>query len=440
MLSQETYTLEYCISTTQFPGGKELEDYVKQSLEKFLADIAFEIEIHETNYLILRVTSTAKVIDACHDKLKFEREWVFRIKDELGSFLRANAYPILAEIELCLRNFINQAMVEVLGFNWWNSFVPDSIREKVKEVEKKAGEYQLKFHHPIEYTLFEDLIKIVTADFQTWPDGHTITFSDLAELLSTSNSVEEIRAELENRRKVISLWDNVFSSYFDDKEAWAQLKKRIEGQVIPLRNKVMHHRVMREYELEQLKECRDEVNRVISLAKTELPDTELKEALQNAKIVLEGLRFQIDPDIFKGLTPKIDFGIDPEVLKALQRPLINPDIFKGLIPKIDFGIDPEVLKALQRPLINPEIFKGLTPKIDFGIDPEVLKALQRPLINPDIFKGLIPKMDLRLDKSSTEETVSSTTQEEIDSGKDESDVNGDDSQDSNKENGEGNKD
>lgn len=411
MLSQETYTLEYCISTTQFLGDKELEDYVKQSLEKFLADIVFEIEIHGTNYLILRITSTAKVIDACHDKLRFERDWVFRIKDELGSFLRANAYPILEEIELCLRKFINQAMVEVLGFNWWNAFVPENIREKVKEVEKKAGEYQAKFHHPLEFTLFEDLIKIVTVDFQTWSDRRTITFSDLAELLSTCNSVEEIRTELENRRKVISFWGDVFSSYFDDKEAWTQLKKRIEGRVIPLRNKVMHHRVMREYELEQLKECRDEVNRVISLAKSELSDPEIKEALQNAKIVLEGLRFQIDPDIFKSLIPRMDWGIDPEVLKALQTPLINPDIFKVLIPKMDWGIDPEVLKALQRPLINP-----------------------------DIFKDLIPKINLRLDRSSTDESASSTTQEEIDSDKDESDVNGDDSQDNNNENGDSNKD
>ena len=180
-------------------------------------------------------------IDNCHEKLDFERDWAFISKDELGNFLRESAYPILSDIETTLRNFINIAMIEVCGFDWWNSFIPENIRSKVFEVENKAGKPSVKHHHSIEFTFFEDLIKIVTAEFQTWPDSRVITVFDIVELYSKANSLEDVRKELENRRKIVSIWDNVFSNYFDDKESWIQLKKRIEKNVISTRNKVMHH-------------------------------------------------------------------------------------------------------------------------------------------------------------------------------------------------------
>jgi hypothetical protein len=409
MTDNKTYTLEYWIESTQF-SKEELENHVTRALDKFLGDIDFEIKDHKDNYLILRIDSTENYIDACHDKLEFEREWAFRAKDELGDLLRSNTFPVLAEIELCLRNFINQAMIDVLGFDWWNSFISENIREKVREIETRTGKHQVKLHHPIELTFFEDLIKIVTAKFQSWPDGRVITASDLSELLAACHSIEDIQREIDNRRKVVSFWDDVFSNYFDDKEAWTELKKNIEKQVIPIRNKVMHHRLMRRYELQQLEERRDEVNQVISLAKTELSETESSKALQNIKIALDSLRPQIDPEILKSLQKPL---IDPELFK---KPLIDPQIFESIRKSF---IGPEIIKSLQRPLIDPKLLEILQKPL---IDPEILKALQKPLIDPEIFKSLIPRIDLGLYSNLTDVSDSSTSQEEIDNiDKDETD-------------------
>ena len=250
-MDEDTYSLEYLIDSKKF-SKEELENYLKGSLSKFLASINFEIQEREVGYTLLRITSTAKFVDACYDKLDFERTWAFRAKDDLGVELRARAYPILAEIELYLRTFIGQAIIEVNGFDWWNSFVPENVRKKVEEVEKKAGDYQVKFHHPIEFTLFEDLIKIVTIQFQAWPDEKSITPADLTKLLSECSSVEDIQQKVDDRRKTVSIWDDVFSNYFDDKETWSKLKGEIQNKIIPIRNKIMHHRLVRKFELKKL--------------------------------------------------------------------------------------------------------------------------------------------------------------------------------------------
>ena len=337
MLNQNTYTLEYFVSKEKFSEREELENYVKQVMEKFIKDLTFEIDTHEGNYLILHITSTSKIIDACHDKLDIERDWAFRSKDELGDFLRESAYPILANIETTLRNFINQAMISVLGFNWWNLFIPENIRKKVEAIEIKAGKSNTKLHHPIEFTLFEDLIRIVTAEFQAWPDDRIITFSGLVELLSSSNSIEEIRLELENRRKIMSFWDNVFSNYFEDKEAWSQLKEKIENSIIPIRNKVMHHRLIREYELRELSEFNDEVNHIIGTAKHQLSDYELEEALRSANTILGmGLSLGI-AEALQNMASVQASVFDSEAMKALQNMAsVQASVF-----------DSETMKALQ---------------------------------------------------------------------------------------------
>ena len=86
MSNDKTFILEYWIESTQF-SKEELERHIEQVLDKFLKDIDFEIEDGKDNYLILRIDSTEEKIDACHDKLEFEREWAFRAKDELGDLL-----------------------------------------------------------------------------------------------------------------------------------------------------------------------------------------------------------------------------------------------------------------------------------------------------------------------------------------------------------------
>lgn len=366
MTEEKTYSLEYLIDSKQF-SNEELKEYVKTSLSKFLTSIDFEIEEHEVGCLILRITSTAKFVDACHDKLDFERTWAFRVNDELGDELRSSAYPILAKIELLLRTFINQAMVEVKGFDWWNSLVPENVRKKTEDVEKRAGAHQVKFHHPIEFTLFEDLIKFVTFQFQEWSDERPITASDLTELLSECNSIEEVQQKINERRKSISIWDDIFSNYFDDKETWSNAKERLETAIIPIRNKVMHHRLMRKFELEKLEDFNEEITQIIDQAKPTLSDVEIDEASQNIGLIFESLASTMNQEALNIIQQSL---INSSLFEEFNRGyFISPDIFSELIPKIDmsklttlFNMD-LVLKPLVENI--PKIdMSGLLPQID----------------------------------------------------------------------------
>jgi hypothetical protein len=364
MSSTKKYALEYWINLDKF-SKEQLEDYVKESLNKFLANIKFEVQ-EKDRYLILLIVSTEKIIDSCHDKLNFDREWSFRAKDELGDSLRLKAYPILAEIELSLRSFIQQAMINVLGFDWWNSFIPEDIREKVKIVEAKAGNYQVKSHHPIELTFFEDLIGIVTTKVQAWSPNHAITVSDFCELLTMCSSVEEMQQEVNNRSKVLSFWDNIFSDYFDDKDSWIRLKEDIKKLAIPLRNKVMHHRLIRYYELQPLENLKNRVKQVISLSKTTLSDAELERIKPSVKIITDKVRPQFNAAIMGKDIPRLN--IDPELLENLGRVMKSAFDQDGR-PKLN--IDPEDLGRVMK-LASDQDGK---PKLN--IDPKLLENLGR---------------------------------------------------------------
>jgi hypothetical protein len=321
MPNSKNYTLEYCVSKRKFPQKRDLENYVKQTLGKFIENLSFEVNDNEGAYLILSITSTSKIIDACHDKLSIERSWAFRSKDELGDFLRKSSYPVLSNIEITIRNFINQTMSEIFGFNWWDLFTPENIRKKVETIEAKTGKSNIELQHQIEFTLFDDLIEIVTEEYQAWSDNHIVTASELVELLSNSTSIEDIHKKLTDKRKVMSFWNDVFSNYFDDKEAWVELKEKIKKYVIPTRNKVMHHRLIRKYELQKLNECYREINHVINLAKTELSSPELEKSKEITITILRNAASIDTSAIAKAMQIAINNMQPPDtsaMMKALQ--------------------------------------------------------------------------------------------------------------------------
>jgi Asp-tRNA(Asn)/Glu-tRNA(Gln) amidotransferase C subunit len=284
MSNNKKYCLEYWINSDQFSKG-DLDIHVRESLSKILSNIEFEI-YEKDKYLILRITSTDNNIDSCHDKLDFDRGWSCITKDELGDALRAQAYPLLADIEMKLRNFINQSMVKVLGFDWWDSFSPEKLREKVENTEKKTKKGQVNKRHQIEFTLFDDLIEIVTTKYQKWSNEQFISVTDFCDLLLTSASLEQIQQEIRTRTKTFSFWDDVFINYFDDTDTWINLEKDIK-KAIPVRNKVMHHRLLRLHEIKSLRQCHDEVDRVLKLAKNELSDTEIEDVKPSLKVITD---------------------------------------------------------------------------------------------------------------------------------------------------------
>ena len=354
MNNNKKYLLEYWISSDQFPK-ENLDINVRESLSKILPDIKLEI-CEKDKYLVLKITSTANNIDSCHDKLDFDRDWSFITKDELGDSLREQAYPLLADVEVKLRTFINKSMVEVLGFGWWNR-IPEKFRKKVENIELKSNKDKTKKQHPIEFTFFEDLIEIVTAKVQTWSNEQFITVDDFCNLLLTSTSLEEIQQEVRRRTTTVSLWDDVFLNYFEDKDTWINLKKSIEKS-ISIRNKVMHHRLLRLHEITTLGQCQDEVDRVLKLAKSELSDIEIEDVKPPLKVITDQFSHQIYSDL-------LNFGV-ADISDQMA------DLRKaGAFVSINENIS-EIAAAISSVSIN-------TPKIN--IDMGSMAALRKAILD-----------------------------------------------------------
>lgn len=222
-------------------------------------------------------------IDACHQKLnkseEYDNEISIRLSDDAGEKIRRDAYPIVAQIELQLRKFINCAMNEVIGFDWWDSMAPQNVKKRVMDIEERNKKAP-KFHDKIEFTEFNHLIEIVIHSFQEWSEDRQISVNDLNDIISDCGSFEEIKCKFDNKLNKISLWDDVFSKYFNNIDDWNNLKSLLLNYGIPLRNKVMHHRPIYLFELEKLEELKKQVDAVLSSAKVELEDMNRIEASQ----------------------------------------------------------------------------------------------------------------------------------------------------------------
>jgi len=285
MPEHAVYSLVFLVDET--PDNLDnLKKQVAKILDRHGLSSDRELSQRNPRYLELSIRGSLEEVDACHSRLNdnfVSRYSCVRLRDEAGDEIRRRAYPTLAHIEQQLREFINRAMIEVRGFGWWDSTIPflteRGIRDGVLEVEGKIKQAS-EIHHPLELTLFSHLIPIVTGLAQHWQTGKQLTAEDLLELLSNCSSLDELKQKLMERTRKISLWDEVFVRYFDDKDKWSKLAGVLVGDVIPMRNKVMHHRPMYRWQLKRLQGIEQEVDDVLASALVELPEEERVEARQ----------------------------------------------------------------------------------------------------------------------------------------------------------------
>ena len=311
---QKEYELEYWVDSSIF-SADSLKNYVQEKLRNDYQNIRLEIQKRE-NHLALNIKATKKLIEKCY-KLDFNGSKCFRAKDELGRKSSMKAYPILAEIELGLREFINEAIVKIYGFNWFSSYkkrTKSSILEEVDNSEKERSRQNRKLHE-IEFTSFRELIGFVTHRVKEWSPDHYITVDDLNNLLSSCSSMPEIRKEVERRTKEVSYWDDIFSHYFDDKRSWESLKKEILF-VIECRNFVMHHRSIFPSQVKRLKKIRNKIQQILESAKSEIPQEELEEVKLSSK-TLERSSFDFATmiDYVNSILPDIEAQILAEEKK-----------------------------------------------------------------------------------------------------------------------------
>ena len=200
--------------------------------------------------------------------------------------LRRRAYDLLAPLEQQLRDFINKAMTEVLGFSWWDELGEDKIKDNVASVQSKSPEADLSYQ-PIEFTQFDHLVDIITGDLTHWKLGKALTPADLIDLLGSATSVSDLKAELEKRTTPRSIWDNVFARLFSDQEAWQAAKAALQKTVIRCRHKVMHHRPMRIHEVTQLKAACEQIEKTLSVKARTIQGAERTEIRETATELLD---------------------------------------------------------------------------------------------------------------------------------------------------------
>jgi hypothetical protein len=90
--------------------------------------------------------------------------------------LQSAYYKLFFELETMLRDFIRTVLEKELGTGWWDSGIPDNLREKCQNEAGKAENLQGKTPvHPFEYCYFADLKRILE---KRWSDNFRKFFEE----------------------------------------------------------------------------------------------------------------------------------------------------------------------------------------------------------------------------------------------------------------------
>jgi hypothetical protein len=99
-----------------------------------------------------------------------------------------------------------------------------------------------------------------------------------------------LKKEIARRIEKKSFWDTVFSQFFENKEQWQEAEQKLTKIIIPLRHRVMHHRLLRLYEFTQLQEASTLVLKSLEAKRRKLKGQEKTELQNKAEALSESLR------------------------------------------------------------------------------------------------------------------------------------------------------
>ncbi len=107
----------------------------------------------------------------------------------------ADFYVLYFSLENSVRQLIRDILTEKYGENWWDSKVPDGVKNNVKDIQKKENDSAMSIRSgdPLDYTNFGELIDIFNANWQ-----------DFSDILRSKKSVEETLSPLNKIRNVIA--------------------------------------------------------------------------------------------------------------------------------------------------------------------------------------------------------------------------------------------
>ena len=290
MTTPRTYKLEIHIDSQRITK-ESLEQKTNYFLQQYLEETSISLEINTPNSSChqLIINGDIESVDQCHNTIQQkiinkENLMFYRYIDEAGDEIRYKAYPILAYIEQRFRVFVNESLVEILGFDWWEKYAPQDMAKTVNPLHSK---YKDDYVAPsvLECTFFDHLIELIFDGVSEFSSNKLITINQISSILESCQTIDEFKAVWNEKTRIISLLD-ILSKYFEDiedKQKWTNLQKDLKGFVVDVRNNVMHHRPIGFFVIKKLDKIKEELIKVFDSAKPELSEEERIEAQQEIK-------------------------------------------------------------------------------------------------------------------------------------------------------------
>lgn len=147
-----------------------------------------ELEKLENQGIEINHTKTLKK-DELVDTELFEHEILMKAKK------MADFYVLYFSLENSVRKLIQDVLTEKYSGNWWDTKVPQGVKDSVSEIQEKEREsaMSIRSENPLDYTNFGELISIFELNWQ-----------DFEDILRSKKSVQETLSPLNKIRNVIA--------------------------------------------------------------------------------------------------------------------------------------------------------------------------------------------------------------------------------------------
>lgn len=183
-----------------------------------------------------------RIINESGDQFIINTIW-----DDASIYYANRLYPKITGIENLLRKIIYKFMVSIAGGSWFDDTVPDDVKKKIVEVQKKDEAGTVVKSYSSDQLYDADFIQLDNFFFRTYPlkpvSQETIT---RIKALITENTDKEKLIKNLSDYEYKSNWDRYFADKInidDFSEKWTRLYQ--------LRNKVAHTKRLKKQEYEE---------------------------------------------------------------------------------------------------------------------------------------------------------------------------------------------
>ncbi|MGM0338913.1 hypothetical protein [Enterococcus sp. AZ007] len=168
-------------------------------------------------------------------------EKIVWLQDKDSELLSAKLYPLIYKTENMTRQFINEVMIKSFGINWWDSFVPLTIRNKHKRRFLSYKDITKNFKNIDEKLMLidtGDLSKIFFLKPKKWNPQYNELIEDYINGRMDFSKDKLYEILLTQSENICDLWEDVFSKYLSS-------KFKENYRIFELnRNHVMHNKLI----------------------------------------------------------------------------------------------------------------------------------------------------------------------------------------------------